>query len=46
MAGEAIKATPAASPIDLNPSPALRLYGKYAPTLNGRKVGVLLAAWI
>jgi len=44
MAGEAIKATPAVSPIDLEPSPALRLYGKYEPTLNGRKVGLLLAA--
>jgi catalase len=44
MAGEAIKAAPAISPIDLEPSPALRLYGKYEPTLNGRKVGVLLAA--
>jgi len=44
MAGEAIKAAPAVSPIDLEPSPALRLYGKYEPTLNGRKVGVLLAA--
>ena len=44
MTGEAIKATPAAAPIDLEVSPALRLYGKYDPTLNGRKVGVLLAA--
>ena len=44
MASEAIKAAPAVSPIDLEPSPALRLYGKYEPTLNGRKVGVLLAA--
>jgi len=44
MAGEALKATPAVSPIDLKASPALRLYGKYEPTLNGRKVGVLLAA--
>ncbi len=44
MAGEAIKATPAALPIDLDASPALRLYGKYKPTLNGRKIGVLLAA--
>jgi catalase len=43
MAGEATAATPARSPIDLDPSPALRLYGKYPPTLNGRKVGVLLA---
>jgi catalase len=43
MTGEAIAATPAAKPIDLQPSPALRLYGKYKPTLKGRKVGVLLA---
>ncbi len=43
MDGEAIAATPAAKPIDLDPSPALRLYGKYKPTLKGRKVGVLLA---
>ena len=43
MAGEALKAEPAAMPIDLDPSPALRLYGKYKPTLKGRKVGVLLA---
>jgi catalase len=43
MSGEAIAATPAAKPIDLDPSPALRLYGKYKPTLKGRKVGVLLA---
>jgi catalase len=43
MMGQAIAATPAAKPIDLEPSPALRLYGKYPPTLKGRKVGVLLA---
>jgi hypothetical protein len=43
MEGQAIAATPAAAPIDLDPSPALRLYGKYKPTLKGRKVGVLLA---
>jgi catalase len=43
MSGEAIPATPAAKPIDLDPSPALRLYGKYKPTLKGRKIGVLLA---
>ncbi|MDP9340370.1 MAG: catalase [Acidobacteriota bacterium] len=43
MTGEAIPATPALKPIDLPPSPALRLYGKYKPTLKGRKVGVLLA---
>jgi catalase len=40
MTGEAIAATPAAKPIDLDPSPALRLYGKYKPTLEGRKVGI------
>jgi catalase len=43
MTGEAIVPTPAADPIDLDASPALRLYGKYKPTLKGRKVGVLLA---
>src|SRR6202167_3298674 len=43
MSGEAVAATPAIDPIDLDPSPALRLYGKYKPTLKGRKVGVLLA---
>jgi catalase len=43
MTGEAIAATPAAKPIDLDQSPALRLYGKYKPTLKGRKVGILLA---
>ena len=43
MTGEAIKATPAIAPVDLPPSAALRLYGKYPPTLKGRKVGVLLA---
>jgi len=43
MTGEAIAAKPAIMPIDLDPSPALRLYGKYKPTLKGRKVGLLLA---
>jgi len=43
MAGEAAQIQPAAKPIDLEPSPALRLYGKYKPTLRGRKVGILLA---
>ncbi len=42
MAGEAIHPTPAAPPVDLPPSPALRLYGKYPPNLKGRKIGVLL----
>ncbi len=36
--------TPARQPIDLDPSPALRLFGKTKPTLAGRKVGVLLGA--
>jgi catalase len=44
MKGQAIKAQPVAKPIDLDPSPALRLYGRYEPTLNGRKVGLLLGA--
>ncbi len=42
MTGEAMPATPGIQPIDLDPSPALRLYGKYKPTLNGRKIGILL----
>ncbi len=33
---------PAKDPIDLEPSPALRLYGKTKPTLAGRKVGILV----
>ena len=43
MSGEAQKMTPAVKPVDLDLSPALRIYGKYPPTLKGRKVGVLLA---
>ncbi len=43
MTGEATAITPLRAPIDLKPSPALRLYGKYPPTLKGRKVGILLA---
>jgi catalase len=42
--GKAVKVKPAKSPVDLKPSPALRLYGKTKPTLNGRKIGVLLGA--
>jgi catalase len=42
--GKAEKVTPARVPIDLEQSPALRLYGKYKPTLAARKVGVLLGA--
>ena len=44
MVGEADKIDPGIAPIDLPASPALRLYGKYPPTLQGRKVGVLLGA--
>jgi catalase len=40
--GKAAKITPAKGPVDLKPSPALRLYGKFKPTLQGRKVGILL----
>lgn len=43
MPGEAAKITTAAPRINLDPSPALRLYGKYEPTLKGRKIGMLLA---
>jgi catalase len=43
MPGEAARIKPASAPIDLDPSPALRLYGKYEPTLKGRKIGLLLA---
>ena len=39
MTGEAAKITPAAAPIDLEPSPALRLYGKYKPTLKRAEDG-------
>ena len=36
------KTQAAAEPIDLKPSPAVRLIGKYPDTLKGRKVGVLV----
>src|SRR3984885_4248738 len=42
--GKADKITPAKAPVDLKPSPALRLVGKYKPTLAGRKIGILLGA--
>jgi catalase len=38
------KLVPAKEPLDLEPTPALRLYGKTEDTLAGRKVGVLLGA--
>ncbi len=43
MAGEADKIKPVIAPVDLKKSPALRLYGKYEPTLKGRRVGMLIA---
>jgi catalase len=43
MKGQADTVTPARKPIDLKPSPALRLY-RTPPTLAGRKVGLLLGA--
>ncbi len=43
MSGEAIQPNPAVKPSDQKLSPALRLYGKYKPTLRGRKIGMLLA---
>jgi catalase len=42
--GKADKIAPAKTPVELEPSPALRLYGKYKASLAGRKVGVLLGA--
>jgi catalase len=42
--GQAEQITPAKAPVDLEPSPALRLYGKTKPTLEGRKVGMLLGS--
>jgi len=42
--GRAEKITPAREPIDLPLSPALSLYSRKQPNLEGRKVGVLLGA--
>jgi catalase len=42
MPGEALKIRPTCAPRDVALSPAVRLYGKYAPTLQGRRVGLLL----
>ena len=42
--GKAEKIAPAKQPVNLELSPALRLYGKTKPTLQGRKVGLLLGA--
>jgi catalase len=38
------KITPAREPIDLELSPALSLYSRKEPNLEGRKVGILLGA--
>ncbi len=43
MKGEGETVTPAREPMELPVSPALRLYGRYAPSLAGRKVAVLLS---
>lgn len=43
-AGTAETITPARHPVDLEPSPALRLYGKTKASLQGRKIGLLLGA--
>jgi catalase len=42
MEGQAEKIQPARPPIDMKPSPALSLVKKALPTLQGRKVGVLV----
>ena len=42
MEGQAEKIVPARQPIDMKPSPALSLVKKAVPTLEGRKVGVLV----
>lgn len=42
MPGEADAIRPAREPQDVALSPAVRLYGRYAPTLQGRRVGLLL----
>jgi catalase len=43
MEGQAYNIPPAVEPIDMAPSPALSLLGKATPTLEGRKIGVLLS---
>jgi catalase len=43
MAGEAEKIRLARQPIEVPLSPALRLYDRYEPTVQGRLIGVLLA---
>jgi catalase len=43
MTGKADAITPAREPIDVAPSPALSILGKATPTLEGRKIGALIA---
>jgi catalase len=43
MQGQAYNIPPAVEPIDMEPSPALSLLGKAQPTLEGRKIGVLVS---
>lgn len=43
MQGQAYTIPPAVEPIDMAPSPALSLLGKAKPTLEGRKIGVLIS---
>jgi catalase len=43
MPGQAETITPARTPVDMPPSPALSILAKTAPTLVGRKVGVLVS---
>ncbi|CAN5231955.1 catalase [soil metagenome] len=43
MAGQAQAITPVKQPFDMEPSPALSILGKAAPTLEGRKVGILIS---
>ncbi len=42
MEGQADDITPMRAPMDLRPSPALSILGKFQPTLVGRKVGALV----
>jgi catalase len=43
MTGQADTITPAREPIDMEPSPALSILGKAPVTLEGRKIGILIA---
>lgn len=43
MEGQAERVKPAREPQDLKPSPSLSLLNKFEPTLQGRKIGLLIA---